>query len=202
MTSGTMLPTTNARGRDMSTFPIQLQDGGEAAEPVWPLVVLNWPEDAAENAALARQRRPRVLLIAPGAEPPVDPDGLSDWVQLPASVREIYARVEVLQRRVEMMQRRAQETPHLYMDADGLVRRGRQWVALSPIETRLMHALLSRPGAVKTPTELIAAGWPDERVRPDALHPRLNRLRTRLLEIGVRVVNVRQRGYALSIDDL
>ena len=54
------------------------------SEIVWPIPILNWPEDAETNEVLADERRPRLLLVAAGADPPVDLDGLSDWVRRPA----------------------------------------------------------------------------------------------------------------------
>ena len=152
----------------MFTSPGPLEEGSDELGVVWPIAILHWPEDAAQNAALAQQRRPRLLLVAPEAEAPVDFDGLTDWVRRPATAKEIYARVEALQRRTEWQS-------HLYMDADGLVRRGRRWVALSPVESRLMGAFLARPGAVLSPGELVAAGWPHGRSRDRALHPRQRR---------------------------
>jgi DNA-binding winged helix-turn-helix (wHTH) protein len=177
----------------MAAMHVQVEDASTYPATLWPIPILNWPEDAAENAALARERRPRLLLVARGAEVPVDFDGLSDWVRKPAEARDIYARVEVLQRRVE-------RPFGVHIDADGLLRRGRAWIALSPVEARLMAALLAKPGAVVGRGDLLAAGWPERRIAANALQPRLSRLRARIGALGVRIVNVRQRGYALAIE--
>ena len=177
----------------MAMTSVDTDRGGTDRESLSPIPILNWPEDAAQNAWLAEERRPRLLLVAPGAEAPVDFDGLSDWVRRPAPARDIYARVEVLQRRAE-------RPFHVHLDDDGLLHRGRSWVALSPVEARLMRALLARPSAVVSRSELLAAGWPQGRIAANALHPRLSRLRTRVAAVGVQIVNVRQRGYTLAVD--
>ena len=57
-----------------------------------------------------------------------------------------------------------------------------------------MPAFLDRPAGSWSRSELLAAGWPGA-ARRHALHPRLSRLRGRIARIGLRIVNVRQRGY-------
>lgn len=189
----TIISTGRSQGVEME-MSVQFERGVAEHGNVWPVAILNWPEDAAENDALAHGRRPRLLLLAAGTEAPPDLDGLSDWVRRPATAHEIYARAE-------MLQRRSERTFDLFLDTDGLLRRGRRWVALSPVETRLMESFLSRPGSVISRGELLAAGWPVGPVRPNALHPRLSQLRGRIADLGALIVNVRQRGYALSVDE-
>jgi DNA-binding response OmpR family regulator len=176
--------TTSVHHRQASTSP----------EILWPIPILHWPEDAAENEALVRARRPRLLLVAADTEAPIDLDGLSDWIRRPATAGDIYARVAGLQRRVE-------QPLEVRIDEDGLLRRGRRWVALSPVDLRLVQALLVRPGAVVSRGELMTMAWPHGRVAARALTPRLSRLRGRIAPLGLQIVNVRQRGYALTVDD-
>src|SRR5262245_18872094 len=107
----------------MLTPPFPLDHRADELGVLWPIEILHWPEEAVRNAALAREHRPRLLLVAEGTHAPIDLDGLTDWVQCPATAHEIYTRVE-------MMQRRAERNDHLYMDDDGLLRRGRRWIAL------------------------------------------------------------------------
>ena len=45
-----------------------------------------------------REGTPRLLLVAAEAEPPLDWDGLTDWVRLPVADRDLCARVAALQR--------------------------------------------------------------------------------------------------------
>ena len=67
----------------------------------WSVAVLEWPEQADEAEALGAWGAPRLLLVAPEAEPPVDWDLSSDWLRRPADSRDVMARVETLQRRSE-----------------------------------------------------------------------------------------------------
>ncbi len=54
-----------------------------------PVAVLRWPEENQRDAALARQRHLRLLLVAPDAAPPRAWDSLSDWIRLPATDEDI-----------------------------------------------------------------------------------------------------------------
>lgn len=168
---------------------------GQAPWPLavgWPVPVVMWPEQADRSEALARDGRIRLFLVAPGAAPPVDWDGRSDWIRRPATVGDIYARIEALQRRAEHVQR----SGRVDLDDTGILRFGEAWVVLTPIETRLMRVLLDRAGAVVSRGELLSAGWRGEASR--ALDTNLQRLRSRIGPLGLRLVNVRRRGYILA----
>jgi hypothetical protein len=60
--------------------------------------VLRWPADAARREELVLERRPRLLLVEPGATPP-PPDGHEDWIRMPADQRDVSARLGRLARR-------------------------------------------------------------------------------------------------------
>ena len=65
-------------------------------------------------------------------------------------------------RESDLLQRDTPAVPLLpVIDADGLVRKGDTWVALSPIEARLARAFLERPGQLLGRKTLGNAGWPD-----------------------------------------
>ena len=87
----------------------------------------------------------------------------------------------------------------MHLDNNALLWRRRSWVALAPVEARLIRALLDRSGGVVSPAELLNAGWPNARVAVSALHPRLTRLRGRVAPLGLMIDNVRQRGYTLTV---
>ena len=175
---------------DRSTTGTEELDGaGEA----WPVAVVQWPEESQRADALVRDRRLRLYLVAPDADPPIDWDGLSDWIRRPAEPRDVFARIETLQRRAE-------RSPKPSLDDDSVLWRGRSWIALAPIEARLMRAFLQRPGAVVSRSELLAAGWPGG-AASRALDPRLLRLRARIASMGLGIFNVRQRGYILTFAD-
>jgi len=120
--------------------------------PPWAVTVLDWPEEAAEAEALATTGALRLLLVAPDVAPPVDWDLTSDWLRRPAPPMDVLARIETLQRRAES----DEQPPRL--DDDGLLWRGLDWVALGPIEARLMTVLLDNMNRVVSRTELVSAG--------------------------------------------
>jgi hypothetical protein len=171
---------------------------GQASWPMssgWPVPVVMWPEQADRSEELACAGRIRLFLVAPGAAPPVDWDGRSDWIRRPAAVGDIYARIEALQRRAE----HAKPSGRVRLDDTGILRLGQAWVALTPIEARLMRLFLDRAGTVVSRGELASAGWPGEASR--ALDPSLQRLRARIAPLGLRIVNIRRRGYILPLGD-
>src|SRR4051794_15910999 len=163
-----------------------------AATKPWAVTVLEWPEEAAEAEALASVGALRLLLVAPDVAPPVDWDLTSDWLRRPAPPLDVLARIETLQRRAESDER----PPSL--DDDGLLWRGLHWVALGPIEARLMSVLLDNMNRVVSRTELVNAGWPGSPNGTRALDARVQRLRGRIRPLGLTIGNVRQRGLVLS----
>jgi hypothetical protein len=163
-----------------------------AASKPWAVTVLDWPEEAAEAEALAATGALRLLLVAPGVAPPVDWDLTSDWLRRPAPAMDVLARIETMQRRAESDER----PPHL--DDDGLLWRGLDWVALGPIEVRLVAVLLAHMNRVVSRTELVSAGWPGSPNGTRTLDARVQRLRRRLQRLGLSIGTVRQRGFVLS----
>ncbi len=144
-------------------------------------------------------RQPHLLLVESGP-PPVDITLIEDWIRIPASAVDIEARLESLRRR-SIPARPPRVTP--YLGADGILRLGDDWVSLSPLEARLVSALLARPDAVVTRQGLIEQGWPQ--VGEDPPNPRRNtldahmlRLRHRLPAVGLTVRTIRSRGYMLE----
>ncbi len=84
-----------------------------------------------------------------------------------------------------------------WVDADGLLRRDGQWVALGPIEGRLVDLLCQRFGLLVSREDLERAGWghaPEGR----ALDLQLMRVRRRVAALGLTLRNVRARGYVLG----
>lgn len=158
----------------------------------WSVTVLDWPEQAEEADALAARSALRLLLVAPGVTPPVDWDLTSDWIRRPAEPGDVLARIETLQRRSE------HDSRALRLDDDGLLWRGLSWVALAPVEVRVLSHLMDNSHRVVGRMELINAGWPGEERGPRTLDVRLQRLRTRIAPLGLEIVSVRQRGFVLS----
>ena len=154
---------------------------------------LRWPEDSDRRTALVEERRPRLLLLDAGAQPPDPTDCFEDWVVLPVEERELASRTRALTARVARHQ--AVEPA---VDGSGVLRYGDRLLVLPPVEARLANALASRFGVVVRRDSLANAGWPDGPPGRNALDVHLVRLRRRLAGIGLTLRTVRSRGYLLE----
>lgn len=168
------------------------------------VALIRWPGEEEKRASLLAARQPRLLLVGSGP-PPVSSSPIEDWIRVPASAIDLEARLESLRRRSRLPEiggpNEEFTTPHL--EESGILRFGIGWVSLCPLETRLVAALLQRPGAVVTRQALTEAGWPQVgEGRPDprrnALDAHMLRLRQRLPAIGLTVRPIRSRGYLLD----
>lgn len=161
-----------------------------------PIALLRWPDDAERRQALTAEGRPRLLLVDPDAPPPATWDVLEDWVRLPADPEEIEARIATLMRRLPT------ERPVPILDGDGVLRVGPRWVALPPVEARVVAALLTRPDAVVSRDRLLDAGWPDGEPAGSSngqiLDGRIKLLRRRLVDVDLEIHTVRGVGFVLT----
>ena len=156
------------------------------------VVVVRWPEDRAEVRRLAAANVPRLLLVAADADAPPDGGCEQDWIRLPALDRDVAARLEALAGRAA----RHASAPEL--DDHGRLHFHGRWVAPSPVEHRLVSALVERFGDVVAAEELLGRAWPDEVPQSNALRVHLARLRRRIAPIGLCVRVVRPAGYVLE----
>lgn len=154
------------------------------------MALIQWPAERDRREELRRARRPRLLLVEHGS-PPIPADDLEDWIRLPADELDVRVRVEALRRRNGA----PAATPQL---DDGVLRVGSSWVALPPVEARLMAALLDRFGAVVGREALSRAGWPGRSPGRNALDVHVLRLRRRAAPLGLAIRTVRSRGYLLE----
>ena len=155
------------------------------------VVVVRWPEDAARAAELERIGSPRLFLVAPEANAPAMADDLCAWVRLPAHERDVQASI------VELRSRASIARPIL--GDHGLLWRGREWVALSPIEARLTAAFVARPGRVLSRARLERTGWPEGTPNDRSVDARIKALRRRVAPVGLRIHTVRGQGYIAEI---
>jgi hypothetical protein len=156
------------------------------------VVVVHWPQDAARAVELARVGTPRLFLVAAEADPPqMRDDELCAWVRLPAHERDVQARI------VELRTRASVARPIL--GDHGLLWRGANWVALSPIEARLTAAFVARPGRVLSRARLEKTGWPEGSPNDRSVDARIKALRRRIAPIGMRIHTVRGQGYIAEI---
>lgn len=159
------------------------------------VVIVRWPSERKRREELARSARPRLLLLEDGEPPPVA-DCLEDWVRSPIDDADLRARVVALEHRAAC---HGQSLPVL--DVDGVLRSDGTWVALPPVEARLMAALLERSGAVVSRDALARAGWPHGAPGRNALDVHVLRLRRRVDALGLVIRTVRSRGYLLETSD-
>ncbi|HVM39786.1 MAG TPA: helix-turn-helix domain-containing protein [Acidimicrobiia bacterium] len=157
------------------------------------VVILRWPSDRHRRNRLVADRAPRLLLVEPGAEPPRVTDCLEDWVRLPAADADIEMRTETL-----AFRRQAHRASGPHLGSDGTLRSDTGRVALSPLEARLVSALLERVGAVVGRHTLARAGWPGEARDRNALDVQMLRIRRKVETVGFTVRTVRSRGYVLE----
>ncbi|HWJ63786.1 MAG TPA: winged helix-turn-helix domain-containing protein [Acidimicrobiales bacterium] len=161
-----------------------------------PIALLRWPADADRRTELTEEGRPRLLLLDPDAAPPTSWDVLEDWIRMPADPADIEARMATLMRRLPS------ERPAPLLDDDGVLRVGSRWVALPPVEARIVAALLARPDAVVSRERLLDAGWPTGQpagsTNGQILDGRIKLLRRRLVEVDLEIHTVRGVGFVLT----
>ena len=157
------------------------------------VALVRWPTEQDRLDRLRAEGRPRLLLVENGDPPPIPVDELEDWIRLPAGEIDLRTRVDGLVQRSAAAQ---PATPSL--DEDGVLRVNGAWVALPPVEARLMHALVARFGAVVSRDGLLRAGWPDGSPGRNALDVHVLRLRRRVDALGLVIQTVRSRGYLLE----
>lgn len=157
------------------------------------VTLLRWPLERETRIALSAQGIPRLLLLEADEDVPVLIDCLEDWVRLPASQGDIDARCAAI------LSRSGMHAPDLpVLDPDGVLRDGTGWVALPPVEARLLDALLDRFGAVVSRDALARSGWPAGAPGRNALDVHMLRVRRRIEPLGLVIKTVRSRGYLLE----
>jgi DNA-binding response OmpR family regulator len=166
-------------------------EGLEDVRPAGPEVhIVTLPQDEALLATLRSAGLPRLLLVAADAAAPVGYDALEDWVRLPADPRDVHARITNLR-----MRGAARPLPTI--DEHGCLRVDDRWIAIPPIEARILSVLIERFGRVVSNAELAAGAWPDGLSSASQLRVRILRLRRRLVAFDLELDTVRGEGYVL-----
>ena len=96
------------------------------------VAMVRWPGEEHRLERLRAERRPRLLLVESGAAPPLPADDLEDWIRVPAHEVDMMARLAGLERRY---QENGSVRPEV--GEDGVLRMGRNWVSLPPVDHRL-----------------------------------------------------------------
>jgi len=157
------------------------------------VVVVHWPEQHDEIKRLADQRVPRLLLVAPAADPPEGSDLLQDWVRLPGDERDVRARLTGLRRRAADLD----SAP--VVDQHGRLVFRHRWVQLSPIHERLIRRLIESIDGVASESSLLDRGWPGGDPSSNALRVHLHRLRRLVAPLGLEIRGVRNEGWVLQV---
>jgi DNA-binding response OmpR family regulator len=148
-----------------------------------------WPSEHQRRAQLARAGIPRLLLVTPGSDIPTEVEGVEDWLRLPASERDVAARLADLEARFREAVRLEGRT----------LRTGGRTAVLSDVEARVMAVLLGSEGGLVPHEELIAAAELRSSKGRRQLHDTVHRLRRRLRPLGLDVFVARRRGYSLGL---
>ncbi len=155
--------------------------------------LVRWPGEQVRLDEARRAGAARLVLVPEGILPPMPDDVLEDWVRLPATDDDIRLRVQVLSDRA-----RSTHTDEPRLDKSGLLRFGGRWVALPPVESRMIAALLDRYNSVVSRETLSRVGWPDGFPGRNVLDVHIVRLRRRLVPLELVIRTVRSRGYLLE----
>jgi len=164
-----------------------------AARSAPSVVMIDWPSQSDRVSDPRLTDWPRLLFVAEAADPPVFDDPLIDWVRVPADERDIEARIEALTRRAERPDGRPRLDPY------GRLHHSTRWLMIpSPIDRRLLEALISSFGDVVTFDDLIAHGWEEEGATPNALRVHIMRLNRRIESLGLAIRGAHAIGYGLD----
>jgi hypothetical protein len=116
------------------------------------VALVRWPAEAERRASLNEAGAPCLLLVESGPAPVVS-GPVEDWIRVPASDADIAARIESMRRRLEPTVEDSPLSP--VVDDHGILRWGERWVSLSPLEARLVGALVECP-TTAVPRPLVA----------------------------------------------
>ncbi len=154
-------------------------------------MVLRWPGQEEIRRSLAEAGVPRLLVVAPGCQPPLCPDPLEDWVASPGDP------AEMEHRRATLAARAASSLAELPVLEEGNILWFRdRWVALSPAEATLVRTLVGHYQQC-APRRALGLDGADK-AATSALYTQISRVRRRIEPLGLVVRSVRSRGFVLS----
>jgi DNA-binding response OmpR family regulator len=157
--------------------------------------LVRWPEQRTLRDRFARDGIPRLLLVAPGAEPPRSLAFDEGWLRRPVVESDLRARARQLARTVAMIERAPP-----WIDERDQLHRGPNVVRLTPAEAAVARALLSAPGTVVERDALRQRLWPTaDAPSLKAVDAVVYRLRRRVGAMHLHIRTVRSRGFVLDL---
>jgi DNA-binding winged helix-turn-helix (wHTH) protein len=84
------------------------------------------------------------------------------------------------------------------LDEYGLLRYRGHWVAVSSTEERVLRPLLGSWRHLVRSEQLVETVWPTTKVKANAIHTLVRRLRRRLQPLGLTVETIRARGFLME----
>jgi hypothetical protein len=158
------------------------------------VAVLRWPAEADARTLLAREGRPRLLLVAADCLPPPQMDDLEDWLRDPIDPVDLMTRTDALRRRVTTRDRMP------VLDQHGLLHFDGRWVAISDAQLPIVQLLVDRIGELVPHDELFAAySAAGFSTNTSSIRTALTRIRHRVATVGLCLRSARQKGVVLDI---
>lgn len=157
------------------------------------VMLIRWPEDAADGIRLARAGAAVLYLVGPDDDPPTPTTCLEDWMRTPGDDRDLSARVAALEARA------ASHNLPPRVDDEGRLHFKGQLLTLAPLDACLAHALATRFDQVVPDDDLVAVldELTDPGVAPTALRTQVAQLRAQLRPLDLVIRRVPRRGYRL-----
>ncbi len=173
----------------------------------YDVAVIDWRMPGKEGidvVAWARKHdRPTALLMLTARDTPADrirglDTGADDYLVKPFDFGELLARVRALQRRPRGVDAPVLKLGRLELDpVTREVRAGGRDLGLTGTEYRILELLMRRSPAVVDRKAIAAHAWQDETepLGSNAIDVQLSRLRSKIVNAGIRIVTVRGAGY-------
>jgi DNA-binding response OmpR family regulator len=152
--------------------------------------VLRWPDQADEADRLASAGTPRLLVVEPGAAPPVETSCVADWIRLPADDIDMRTRLATLAARA------ARHRPAPVVDEYGGVSYGGKTVFLTVSDERIASVLVEFFGHPVLYKELTSRVWTGDASK-EGLRVQVSRLRRRIAPLGLSIKSIRGCSYAM-----
>jgi hypothetical protein len=147
------------------------------------IALVRWPTQQRARAQLANARRPRLLFVEQGADPPLDSDDVEDWTRAEPGTAEADARLAALHRRVRAFG--AADEVHL---VDRRLTRRDRSLDLTVTQRVVMATLLRQPGVpVARATVLAALTQAGARTSAPSLRSMLTRLDRRVAPLDLQI---------------